>query len=297
MKLVDVGTGPPLVIVPGIQGRWEWMKPAIDALATTCRVITFSLADEPTCGATFDPEKGFDCYVDQIGSAMDEAGLDRAVIAGVSYGGLMAAAFAARHPERTSGLVLVSALPPGWKPDARARFFVRRPRLLMPLFMLASLRLYREIAAARPGLVNGASAAAQHAVNVLMHMFSPTRMARRVHLIDSLDLGAELKIVSVPTLVMTGDASLDRVVPVRLTEEYVRIFPHAERVTLNRTGHLGLITRPRDFADAVGAFIGRTVVGAESPHRNSMEPQQQQQDHALPRSRPTAGRVERTRVG
>lgn len=296
MKLVDVGTGPALVLVPGIQGRWEWMRPAVDALAETCRVVTFSLADEPTCGATFDPDKGFDCYVEQIGAAMDQAGLERAVVAGVSYGGLMAAAFAARHPERTAGLVLVSALPPGWRPDARARFYIRRPRLLMPLFLLASLRMYREIAAARPGVRAGLSAASQHAMNALTHMFSPGRMARRVRLVERLELGRELGSVSIPTLVVTGEAALDRVVPVALTEQYLRIFRHAERVTLERTGHLGSITRPREFAAAVGDFVGRVAGAGTLPGRDTARPAHRQ-GRALPRSRSEAGRIERTKVG
>ena len=118
MKIIDVGSGPPVVLVPGIQGRWEWMKPAVDALATRCRVLTFSLADERTCGASFDAAHGFDCYVDQIREAMDQAGISSAAICGVSYGGLIAAAFAARHPERTFALVLVSAIPPSWRPDS-----------------------------------------------------------------------------------------------------------------------------------------------------------------------------------
>ena len=57
MKLIDVGSGPPLVMIPGIQGRWEWMKPAVDALARRCRVITFSLADESSSGGRFDEKK------------------------------------------------------------------------------------------------------------------------------------------------------------------------------------------------------------------------------------------------
>jgi hypothetical protein len=31
--VIDVGHGPPLVLVPGIQGRWEYLRPAIEALA------------------------------------------------------------------------------------------------------------------------------------------------------------------------------------------------------------------------------------------------------------------------
>src|SRR5688572_5540873 len=116
MRTVDVGSGVPIVLVPGIQGRWEWMKPAVDALAARCRVITFSLADEPTCAGRFDEADGFSCYVRQIGDALDAAHVAKAAICGVSYGGLVAAAFAARHPERVSMLILVSALPPTWKP-------------------------------------------------------------------------------------------------------------------------------------------------------------------------------------
>ena len=267
MTIVDVGSGPALVLVPGIQGRWEWMKPAVDALAGTCRVITFSLADEPTCGGRFDAARGFDCYVDQIGEALDRSGLQRACIAGVSYGGLIAAAFAARYPERTSSLILVSALPPTWAPDARVRFYLRWPRLLMPLFMLASLRMYKEIAAARPGLLPSLGASAVHATNVLRHMFSPGRMARRVHLFQEVNLGSELVSLAVPTLVMTGEAELDRVVPVQLTEMYLRIVPQAERVTLISTGHLGLITRPREFAAATASFVTRTSDGAAQRRR------------------------------
>jgi pimeloyl-ACP methyl ester carboxylesterase len=262
MKLVDVGTGPPLVIVPGIQGRWEWMKPAVNALAARCRVVTFSLADEPTCGGRFDERRGFDCYVEQIAEAMDAAHLSTACICGVSYGGLVAAAFAARHPERVSGLVLVSALPPTWRPDGRVRFYLRAPRLLSPLFFLNSLRMYREIAAATPGVLAGMREATRHALNVLAHMLSPARMARRVRLLQAVDLARELQAIAVPSLIVTGDAQLDRVVPVRLTDEYLRICRGAERVTIGSTGHLGSITRPEEFAGIVGPFVVRHSAAA-----------------------------------
>ena len=257
MKIVDVGRGAPLVIIPGIQGRWEWLKPAVDALADRCRVVTFSLADEPTAGGFFDRSRGFDCYVDQVKDAMELAGLAKAVVAGVSYGGLVAAAFAARYPQRTSGLVLVSALPASWTPDARVRFYLRAPTLLLPLFMIASLRMYKEIAAATPGVIPGMRAALRHGLTVLTHMFSPARMAQRVQLLESAKLDRELGTVSVPTLVVTGDSALDKVVPVRLTEEYMRMWPHAQRAMIPNTGHLGLITRPDVFSATVAAFVDR----------------------------------------
>ena len=117
------------------------------------RVVTFSLADEPSSGARFDEAQGFWSYVEQVREALDALRIDRAAICGVSYGGLIAAAFAARYPGRVSSLILVSALPPSWRPDARVSFYLRFPWLLTPLFCLGSLRLYGEIAAANDTLV------------------------------------------------------------------------------------------------------------------------------------------------
>ena len=265
MKVIDLGRGEPVVIVPGIQGRWEWMQPGIDALAEHCRVLTFSLGDEPT--AEYDgASKGFDCYVDQIARALDIAGAQRATICGVSFGGLIAAAFAAHYPERVASLVLASALPPSWKPDRRASFYLRSPRLFAPLFCLSSLRLYREIAAARPGFWNGASAAVSHAANVIAHPFNARRMAGRVLMTSDLEW-PDLATVHVPTLVVTGEPSLDRVVPPALTLDYLRLWPHAQHVTLPRTGHLGIITRPREFADIVTSFLDRSAHGAPTRRR------------------------------
>jgi pimeloyl-ACP methyl ester carboxylesterase len=256
MNIIDRGSGEPIVVIPGVQGRWEWMKPGIDALAGRGRVITFSLADEPSSAADFNGGTGFWNYVEQAREAMDQSGIDKAAICGVSYGGLIAAAFAARFPGRATSLILVSALPPSWRPDARASFFLRAPWLLSPLFCLASVRLYREFATAQDTWWSGVTSACSAGVNVLLHMFHPGRMARRVHLLSSVfGIEAELSRVKLPTLVVTGEELLERVVSPRLTREYLAIWPHARVETLARTGHLGIITRPDEFAALVSPFV------------------------------------------
>ena len=42
MGVIDRGSGIPLVLVPGIQGRWEYLGPAVEALAASFRVVTSS---------------------------------------------------------------------------------------------------------------------------------------------------------------------------------------------------------------------------------------------------------------
>jgi pimeloyl-ACP methyl ester carboxylesterase len=268
MRIVDVGSGPPLVIVPGIQGRWEWMRPGVEALAGQCRVITFSLADERSCGAPIGRTACFDDYVDQVGTALDLAGIEAAAICGVSYGGLIATSFAARHPERTRSLVLVSALSPSWVPDARVLFYLQAPRLLAPMFCVASpLRMRREIACAVPNIFERLATSARSGWNVVTHMCSPTLMARRIHMLTNLHLNDEATTVSVPTLLVTGEATLDRVVPPRVTHEYRQLWPHARVATIERTGHLGFITRPRAVADAIAPFVRETAAQPDARQR------------------------------
>ena len=56
-------------------------------------------------------------------------------------------------------------------------------------------------------------------------------------------------------MIVIGEESLERVVPPRITHEYLAIWPHARVETLARTGHLGMITRPDEFARLVSAFV------------------------------------------
>ncbi len=253
--MIDIGSGTPVVLIPGLQGRWEWMRPAVDAMAKRNRVLSFSLCDERSSPFACVPGKGFENYIDQVAAAMDRAGIATATVVGVSYGGLIAAEFAARFPERTSSLILASALHSAWKPDARTRRYLKAPRLMSPLFVAtAPIRLNPEIAAAMPALLGRLRFMAAHAARVAMAPMSPAKMARRIEWAAS-HAFADLHGLNTPALVVTGEADLDRVVPVDITRRYLSELRRARHVVLERTGHLGIVTRPEKFAEILGRFL------------------------------------------
>lgn len=230
------------------------MAPTVDALAAHCRVIAFSLCDEPTSGFCFDPARGIDNYLLQIEEALDRARVSQAVLIGVSYGGLIATEFAARRPARVSGLVLASALPPDWTPDRRARFYLRAPRLLSPLFVAAApFRMRREMLAAFPGLFARIRFNVRHGIRVVRAFLSPTRMAARVRMLQNYTF-ADPRLVRAPALIITGEDHLDRVVRTQLTRSYLERLPVARHVVLQGTGHIGLVTKPDKFAELVEQF-------------------------------------------
>ena len=257
MNVHDVGNGPPLILVPGIQGRWEWMRPGVDALARHFRVVTFSLCDEPSSGATFDAERGFNAYVDQLVTVMRERGIEQAIVCGVSYGGLIAATFAARYPDRVSVLVLDSAPSPMWRGNRRTDFYLKAPLLLAPLFAIASIRLFGEMRRAYGSVTSGLIHALAHGWNVVTHPGSPLRMARRVRLLEPLDLATDVAHVRTETLILTGEDDLDDVVPPSETRRYLTLWPHAKSAVLANTGHLGIITRPEEVSRLIEQAVER----------------------------------------
>jgi len=260
--MIDRGSGTPIVLIPGLQGRWEWMRPTVDALAKHHRVITFSLCDERTSPFPCEPIRAFDNYVSQVELALDRAGVERAVIAGVSYGGLIATEFAARRPERVSALVLASALHAGWKPDARQQRFLNAPLLLSPLFVAtAPQRMNPEVAAAIPAIGKRLRFMAGQGARIAMAPASPSKMARRVAWASSHHF-ADPRRIKAPALIVTGEPGLDKVVPVDESRRYLDDLRSAAHVVLKRTGHIGMVTRPEAFADVLERFVSGARISA-----------------------------------
>ena len=241
----------PIVIIPGIQGRWEWMRPAIDALRGECgNVSTFSLNEEDGTG---DP---FEQWMSMIERQIERSGSDRAVLIGVSFGGLVAVRYAARYPERVGALVLVSAPSPGHRLSQLDESMLRSPISRLPLFAMRGVRrLAPEIVAAKDTWRERLKFTMSYGYQVISKPVAPRQMARWVQAWRAADIASECARITAPTHLITGEPRLDRVVPVQSTLHYLTLIPGATFSRLARTGHIGLVSRPRDFSTLVSEFL------------------------------------------
>jgi pimeloyl-ACP methyl ester carboxylesterase len=245
----------PLVLIPGIQGRWEWMQPAIDELAKDWRVITCSLPGEP--GATIDMNGSFDSFVDYLDGVLDAAGVERAVICGVSFGGLIALRYAARRPARTEALILVSTPGPRWKLKPHLVRYMRWPTLSSPLFFAGAFgRFWPELRVTYPDAGQRVRFCVAAMSRVIAAPAIPSRMSRRAQLAARETFEGDCACVKAPTLVVAGERDLDRVVTYDETIDYVSLINGARFQLLEHTGHLGVISAPDRFAAIVSRFCG-----------------------------------------
>jgi pimeloyl-ACP methyl ester carboxylesterase len=254
--MFDRGKGLPIVVIPGVQGRWEWMLPALEALSKKCRTVSYSLSGDFGSGRRIDPAIGFDNYLRQLDAVLDNAGLEKTALCGVSYGGLVALRYAATRPHRITALILSSSPAPGWVPTEQQQRWIARPWISTPAFIATSPgRLIPEIKAAMPRWRERIAFGVRHTLRVAAAPMIPTLMASRVAWQQSMDFQPDCAAVQAPTLVVSGEDGLDRVVPVKVTKTYASLIPGARHETIERTGHIGLLTRPERFADIVGEFI------------------------------------------
>jgi len=250
--MFDKGSGHTVVVVQSLPGRWQWMRRFLEALATQCRVVSYTLSGD----AMPDSAEGFDAYVRQLEDVTDRAGIQRAALCGISFGGTVAVRYAARHPDRVTHLVIASAPGPGWHATAQQAEYMAHPLVTLPSFLWMSIRrVHAEVAAAlpRPGerlafIVRGTAA-------VLRYPARPQIMAERARLMQTVDLADEARHVSAPTLVVTGHPSLDRVVPVESTRQYLTHIPNSRYEMMENTGHTGSLTQPERLARIVGTFV------------------------------------------
>jgi pimeloyl-ACP methyl ester carboxylesterase len=107
---VDLGEGPPVVMVHGILSQLRVFSYALAGrLARDHRVV---LVDRPGWGwsALTGPRLGIAEQADAIAALIERLGLEKPLLVGHSMGGAVSLALALRHPGKVRGLALIAPL-------------------------------------------------------------------------------------------------------------------------------------------------------------------------------------------
>jgi pimeloyl-ACP methyl ester carboxylesterase len=254
------GAGPAVVLLhgqPGGAADWEAVTRLLEPS------FTVVVPDRPGYGRTGGRASGFGANADAVVDLLDELAIDRAIVAGHSWGGGAAIALAQRAPGRVSGLVLVASVGPGERPGRLDRALAIAPLgsalaaiTLKVAGRVLSLPLVRRLVDRRlrgfthEGLVTMAATWRQ---GEAWRSFVTEQRA----LIDELpDLASGLAQLARPVTVVVGAA--DRIVPAATGQHLAAAIPGSRLITLDGAGHL----LPHERPDAVAAAIVEVAAAA-----------------------------------
>jgi len=256
------GDGPPLVRAANWMTHlgydvespvWQhWVRD----LSRNHRFIRY---DERGCGLS-DWEATdftFDDWVTDLESVVEALGLERFPLLGVSQGGAVAVAYAARHPERVSALVLCSAYARGRAVRATGDDEKRAAALDLELARVGWGRddpAFRQVFASQ-FQPDGTRADWAAFDQLQRRTTSPENAVRFLEQFSRIDVRDEAREVTCPTLIMHSRD--DRRVPMRYGEELAALIPNSRLVALSSNNHLLTATEPawRMFCDEVDAFL------------------------------------------
>lgn len=117
------GEGPPLVFLHGAIMDHRMWEPQVAALADEYTVLTYDVRGHGLTGGSDAADYSADLFAEDLHALLTALDIERPVLCGLSMGGMIAQAYAARYPDDVSGLVLAdtfTAAPVG--PSGRAIF-------------------------------------------------------------------------------------------------------------------------------------------------------------------------------
>ncbi|EYC50207.1 adhesin [Hylemonella gracilis str. Niagara R] len=243
---------PALVLLHALATHGELWRAQIPVWATRMRVITIDL---PGHGRSPRIEGVLTLadHARQVALVLDDLGVQRAALVGLSLGGMVAQAYALAYPERCLALVL-------------AHTSARTPE---PLRAIWAQRCAQAAAQGLPAQVP----------SILERWFPPTfaqtspwtlrwiagqitstsaeGYISAIRAIQGLDHLDRLHVVGAPTLVIAGE--LDAAAPPDAGARLAAQMPNARLVVLPGVAHLGNVQAPVLFTETVGTFL-QTVV-------------------------------------
>lgn len=124
LAYATMGSGPPLVKAANWLSHldYDWQSPVWRHwLVELAGRFTLLRYDERGCGLSDweVPRFSFDAWIEDLEAVVDAAGFDRFPLLGISQGAPVAVAYAVRHPERVSHLVLLGGFAKGWRKRAQ----------------------------------------------------------------------------------------------------------------------------------------------------------------------------------
>jgi len=219
---------PPILLSHGYGATCRMWDGQVAAFADRYRLVLWDMRGHGQSGDPSDPALySHALTVGDMAAVLDACGIERAIIGGLSLGGVMSLAFHLAYPERVRALMLFDTGPGFRNPEARARDLEEKG--LPNLAGGAETRLGRHRSA--QGLAGA---------------------ARGMLTMTDGSLIGSLPQIAVPTLVLVG---ADDQHFLAAADYMAAKIPGAQKIVIPNAGHAANLDQPEAFNRAVAAFL------------------------------------------
>ena len=234
--------GTAIVFLHGVGSDKSVWAPQLAHFGESRRAIAF---DYPGYGDSDPSPEGAtrDDLAAAILAGMDDLGIERAHVCGLSLGGVVALAIHAAAPERCASLILADSF--AVHPDGQG-IYDRSVAASSDLRSLAEARV--DVLLAQP-----ADAAIRSEVVETMARIDGQAYCIGAEAVWLADQRERACAIAVSTLVLCGED--DRVTPSKLSEELAALIPGAKLELIPGAGHLSNLERPATFNRLVETFV------------------------------------------
>jgi pimeloyl-ACP methyl ester carboxylesterase len=241
------GSGPPLVLVHGIGSSGSTWDSLIPALRQHFSPITLDLRGHGDSGK---PESGFlfDDYVNDLDGVLAALGLEHPLLVGHSFGGLVTLGWAARHPDRAMGIVLVDS------PLRVGKEFLPAFKGWMILNAMPTIALTAWYRLGNPEWSFGqARRRARVMKGTARNVFVELRADSLAN--DGIDRMADAEGVSSPILLIHGDPESGSMVRTADAVEFDERLPNGHTINIRGAGHALHRERTDEFLSSALPFL------------------------------------------
>jgi pimeloyl-ACP methyl ester carboxylesterase len=234
------GTGPAVLLSHGYSATCRMWDGQAAALKDRWRVIVWDMRGHGQSDYPEDQSLYSEAHtVEDMAAVLRACGETRAVIGGLSLGGVMSMAFHISHPEMTRALMLFDT-GPGFRNEAARADWNARSMQRADDLEARGLAAMGTRAETRAKEHRGAAGLARAARGMLTSYGD--------HLIRSLPT------IAVPTLVLVGSEDTNFLAA---TDYMARKIPDARKIVIPGAGHAANLDQPEPFNRAVEDFLTR----------------------------------------
>jgi len=245
------GSGLPLVLGHSFLCSGEMWAPQVGPLAETARVINVDYRGHGRSGRSESPFTLYDLVADVV-AVLDQLGVERAVWAGLSIGGMVALRAALSIPDRVSGLILLDTHAGAEAAHKKLKYLAMGlgTKLLgLRPFVPSVLRL---MFGATTRSTNGALVASWR------EKFAVADVPSTLQCLDALmrrdRLVERLPEIDVPCLVIVGEEDVS--LPPACSEQIAAGVRGATLLRVPKAGHLSTLEQPEAVTQAMLGFLG-----------------------------------------